>query len=59
MRALYNKRNIRVQSNPEEYLEFFKATQKEIQEALYDRHKETGKGLDEIYEEIRNKYNKI
>jgi hypothetical protein len=59
IRKWYKKRNNRIRSNSEGYLEFLKETQKEIQEALNDRHKETGKGLDKIEEDIRKKYDNI
>ena len=36
-------------------IEWLRMTQKEIREALIDRKNETGKGLDEIENEIRNK----
>jgi hypothetical protein len=56
IRDRYKQRNNRIRPDPEGYLEFLKATQKEIHEALHERRKETGNGLDEIEEEIRNKY---
>ncbi|MCJ7631706.1 hypothetical protein MUP77_04795, partial [Candidatus Bathyarchaeota archaeon] len=59
IREKYRNKNSRVRDNPEGYLEFLKETQKEIRDALNDRKKETGKGLDEIEKEIRNKYKNI
>jgi hypothetical protein len=59
IRKEYKKKNSRIRDNPEGYLEFLKETQKLIRDALNDRKKETGKGLDEIEREIRNKYKNI
>jgi hypothetical protein len=59
IRKKYRNKNSRIRDNPEGYLEFLKETQKEIRDALNDRKKETGKGLDEIEKEIRNKYKNI
>ena len=59
IRERYGHKNSRIRDNPEGYLEFLKETQKEIRDALNDRKKETGQGLDEIENEIRNKYGNI
>jgi hypothetical protein len=53
----YKRRNFRVNTTPEGYLEFLKDTQKEIKEALNDCQKESGKQLDEIEKELRTKCN--
>lgn len=52
----YKRKNSRIRDSPEGYLEFLKEAQKELREALEDHQKETGKGLDEIEEEIQHKY---
>jgi len=49
----YKKRNFRVSTTAEGYLEFLKDAQKEIKEALNDHQKESGKQLDEIEKELR------
>jgi len=49
----YKKRNFRVSTTAEGYLEFLKDAQKEIKEALNDYQKESGKQLDEIEKELR------
>lgn len=59
IREKYKKENRRIRDNPEGYLEFLRETQKEIRDALNDRKKETGNGLDEIEKEIRSKYKNI
>ena len=59
IRKEYRKTNSRIRDNPEGYLEFLKETQKLIRDALDDRKKVSGKGLDEIEEEIRNKCKNI
>ena len=59
IRDSYKKKNSYVLCNSGGYLEFLKETQKGIREALNDRKKETGKELDEIEKEIRNKYKNI
>ena len=56
IRKKYRSRNRRIQHNADGYLEFLKESQKEIMEALNDNKKETGKELDEIEQEIREKY---
>jgi hypothetical protein len=58
IRKKYEKKNPLIGHTPEGYLEFLKTTQKEILEALNDCHEETGKGLAEIEQEIRSKYQK-
>jgi hypothetical protein len=56
IRKEYKKKNSGIRDTPEGYLEFLKEAQKELKEALEDRQRETGKGLDDIEEEIRHKY---
>lgn len=51
------KKNSRIRDTAEGYLRFLKTMQTEIMEALRDRQIGTGKELDEIEEEIRQKYN--
>lgn len=59
IRKRYKNKNSRIRDSSEGYLEFLKETQEGIKDALNDRKKETGKELDEIEKEIRNKYNNI
>ncbi len=59
IRKEYKKKNSRIRDNPEGYLEFLKETQKLIKDALNDHKKVSGKGLDEIEKEIRNKLKNI
>lgn len=56
IRKLYKNKNNRIRDTPEGYLEFLKEVQRELKEALEDRQKETGKGLDETEQEIRSRY---
>lgn len=56
IREGYKKKNSRIRDTAEGYLEFLKEMHKEIVEALKDRQRETGKGLDEIENEVRSKY---
>jgi len=59
IRKKYKKENRRIRDNSEGYLEFLKETQKLIRDVLNDRKKDSGKELDEIEKEIRNKYKGI
>ena len=59
IREKYRNKNSGIRNSPEVYVEFLKETQKEIRDALNDRKKETGRELDEIEKEIRNKYKNI
>ena len=59
IRKKYKKENRRIRDNSEGYLEFLKETQKLIRDVLNDRKKDSGKELDEIEREIRNKYKGI
>ena len=59
IRKKYRHKNSRIRDNSEGYIEFLKETQKLVRDALNDRKKEVGKGLDEIEKEIRNKYKNI
>ena len=52
----YRLKNNRVRDTPEGYLEFLKEVQKELKEALHERQRETGRGLDDIEQEIRHRY---
>lgn len=56
IRKKYKEKNKRVGDSPDGYLEFLKEVQKELKEALEDRQRETGRSLDEIEQEIRNRY---
>ena len=56
IRKRYKKKNHLICDTPEGYLEFLKETQKELKEALGDHQRETGKGLDEVEQEIRKRY---
>ena len=56
IRKKYHNKNGRIRDSPEGYLEFLKEAQKELKEALEDRQRNTGKGLDDVEEEIRHKY---
>jgi len=53
----YKRRNFRVNTTAEGYLEFLKDAQKEIKEALNDYQKESGKQLCEIEIDLRNRCN--
>ena len=57
IRENYRKKNNRIRDTPEGYLEFLKEVQKELKEAVRERQRETGKGLDDIEQEIRSRYN--
>jgi hypothetical protein len=59
IRKKYKKENRRIRDNSEGYLEFLKETQKLIRDVLNDLKKDSGKELDEIEKEIRNKYKNI
>jgi hypothetical protein len=59
IRKEYKKENRRIRDNSEGYLEFLKETQELIRDVLNDRKKDSGKELDEIEKEIRNKYKDI
>lgn len=59
IRDRYKKENRYILCNSGGYLEFLRETQKRIREALNDHKKETGKGLNEIEKEIRDKYKNI
>jgi len=59
IRKKYRNKNRRIRDNSEGYLEFLKETQKLIRDVLNDRKKDSGKELDEIEKEIRNKYKGI
>jgi hypothetical protein len=56
IRKSYRKKNKCVLDTSEGYLEFLKEVQRELEEALEDRQRETGKGLGEIEQEIRIRY---
>ena len=57
IRENYRKKNNRIRDTPEGYLEFLKEVQKELKEAVRERQRETGKGLDDVEQEIRSRYN--
>lgn len=52
----YHRRNNHIDYSPEGYLEFLKEMQKEITEAVYGYKTETGKELNEIERELRERY---
>jgi hypothetical protein len=56
IRKRYNSKNSFIQPNADGYFEFLKETQKEIIDALNDGKKVTGKELNEVEMEIRNRY---
>lgn len=56
IRKMYKPHNSRIRENSEGYLEFLKETQGEFLEALNDRARLTGKTLDEVEEQIRDRY---
>lgn len=56
IRKLYKNKNNRIRDTPEGYLEFLKEVQRELKEALEDAQRKTGKGLDEVEQEIRGRY---
>jgi hypothetical protein len=58
IRKKYEKKNSLIGHSPEGYLEFLKATQKEVLEALRDRRKQTRKELTEIERETSSEYKK-
>ena len=59
IRKKYKKENRHVRDNSEGYLEFLKETQKLIRDVLNDRKEDSGRELDEIEREIRNRYKGI
>jgi hypothetical protein len=56
IRKMYKTHNTRVRENPEGYLEFLKDVQKELLEALNERSRTSGKTLNEVEREIRDRY---